>query len=123
MSPALSNQDTVQIQNVLRTVVHRYPDVQNLVIQADNSPGNIPVSLVDHTNNVLSAVRGQADILLERYDQLSGGPTRRLRRFFKRCLFALDKETIQSLAQAVEQAHHHLHMALTLASVNADAKW
>ncbi|KAK0717514.1 hypothetical protein B0T26DRAFT_751558 [Lasiosphaeria miniovina] len=108
------------IQNVLATVLSNCPAIRSLVVPADTQQSQIPFT--DHVNGVLSEVKEQAKNLLERHGQLSGGWARKqISRVFKPLGFIVDRERIEKMIESVEQAHHHLHMALTLASIKASS--
>ena len=76
-----------------------------------------------HINIALSTVVKDADTLLKRHSQLYDSWKKYLYRKIKGIKFALDKENIAGLLESVEKAHHHLHMALTLVSLNTSNTW
>lgn len=78
---------------------------------------------MEHIDNVLSRVKNEAEMLLIRHSQLSASWRKLFPWAWKGLKFALDKETITNMLESVEQAHHHLHMALMLASVNSSTSW
>ena len=77
---------------------------------------------MEHIDNVLSQVKKEADTLLTRQSQLTAS-WNIFPRAWMGLKFALNKEDIASMLESVEQAHHHLHMALTLASLNTSTSW
>lgn len=116
-----STKTVTQIQNVLETILPKCPGLHGLLVQVEGQKS--PVPLVEHVNTVLSRVVKEADTLLKRNSQLSAS----WRNYFARTLngfkLALDKEIITSMLESVEQAHNHLHMALTLASLHTSTSW
>ncbi|KAK3933493.1 hypothetical protein QBC46DRAFT_348562 [Diplogelasinospora grovesii] len=57
------------------------------------------------------------------HSQLSANWRKYFTRTLKGLKFALDKAIVASMLQSVEQARHHLHMALTLASLHTSTTW
>jgi hypothetical protein len=110
-----------QIQNVLETILPKCPGIQNLQAQVEGEQN--PVSLVAHINIALCRVVKDANALLKREDHLFGSWTKRFWQALTGIQFVLEKDTITDLLDSVERAHHHLHMALTLASLNASNTW
>ncbi len=110
-----------QIQNVLGTVLPKCPGIDGLLVQIEGQQNPIP--LVKHVNIVLSNVVNEADTLLQRHSQLSTKWRNYIARTFRGLKLALNKEIITGMLESVEQAHHHLHMALTLASLNTSISW
>ena len=98
-------------------ILPKCPNLQSLLIPGDKKQR--PVPLVDHVNDVLYGVVQQATILLGTHDQLSDSRTGRPLGRFKSLRLALDRETIDNMVKSVEGAHHHLHIALIIASINA----
>jgi hypothetical protein len=110
-----------QIQNVLETILPKCPGIQDLLVPVEGEQS--PVSLVKHINIALSRVVKDANTLLKRNSQLSDSWKKYFSRTWKCIRFALDKEYIVDLLESVEKSHHHLHMALTLASLNTSNTW
>lgn len=111
-----------QIQNVLDSTLSKCPNINDLLVQVEGQ--EIPIPLVKHVNIVLDRVVKETNTLLKRHSQLPvrwGG--KYLSWTLKSLKLSLEKETIVSMLESVEQAHHHLHMALMLASLSTSSTW
>ena len=116
-----------KIQSVLETILPKCPGIQDLLVEIEGEQN--PVSLVNHIHITLARVVKEADTLLKRDrdlpDRWKNYLTRALKvpQAFKGLKLALDKGDINPLIESVEKTHHHLHMALTLASLNTSNTW
>jgi hypothetical protein len=110
----------IQIQIVIENILLKSADIRCLPIKVEGRQDEI--SLVDHLKDVVLQVTKDANILVKRHNQL---PTWKnfIGRLRKKAMLVLDLKTIATLAESVERAYNHLHIALTLASLHSSSSW
>lgn len=119
----------VQIQTVLENTLKTHPHIRDLPIGKDDER-----PFVDCINDNLSQVGNDASELLNKYRRLIPEKTTKKPNHARRILqwilknkaalrFALTEKQVSGLVAQVEGAQHHLHLALTLASIETSASW
>jgi hypothetical protein len=112
-----------QIQTVLETTVNRHPHIRTLVVEDDGKQRHF----VDFINAKVERVRNDASDLINRFDLMSTSELGKAYHWIRRgqhvCGFILSKDQISGMVRDVEHAQQQLHMALTLASINASEPW
>lgn len=120
-----------KISNTLDVLFLRCPGLRSLTVRLDGKKDQI--SLVEHVQLVLVRTTQDAQTILKRYEDLSASLEKDrsilvkfkmwLLRSVKAVSFVNDHETITSHIECVEEAHSHLHMVLTMASLNSSSSW
>jgi hypothetical protein len=125
-----------QIRNSFMSALQMCPDIHGLSFQIEGEEN--PVPLVKHVANVLSMVIEDANALTKCHPQVDDTCKDFFLAWIKKCrenfkpglvekikIFkvAVNKERIISRIECVERALHHLHIALTLASLYTSTSW
>ncbi|KAM7191364.1 hypothetical protein V8F33_008967 [Rhypophila sp. PSN 637] len=110
-------QTVASMRYVIESLRIRSPGIDNITIASEDGKGS--TSFLESIDAELSAAIEAPKKLLETHSLFSPSI---LKRYIKRWRFVLDKDIIDGMMARVETAQGHLHMALTMASLDGIEK-